>query len=145
MGHIYNAWAAFKTQVSGDTALNVLVKTFKYNRDEQAFQKKDFGVLIAFPTSIPDESFITVPRGKIVDLIISVGGKVANENGDSREDDIIKLDEAIKNAIEKDLTLGNKATIVNMGASSFNMLGDIYAETSFQVRISSLRFLVGAR
>ena len=145
MGKVLDAWKQFKTQLSTDTALLAIVKKWKFNRMEEQFLTSDFGLIIAYPLQIPAESFIAVPKQKMVDLTIQVFGKVYNTSGDLLEENILSMDEKIKNAIEKDLTLSGKGTISNIGLSSFNILGEGYAETSFQCIITSLRFTVGAR
>ena len=140
-----SAWTALKSQVSGDTTLAAYVKRFKFNRQEEVFKKADFPLVIMFPLSITEEEYIGIPKQKITKLTINVFGKVTSEKGDTLEDEMLTIDELIKNAVEKNLQITDKAIICNIGNSEFAYLDKEYAETNFQIVITLPRFTAGSR
>ena len=140
-----DAWTALKSQMSGDTALAAYTKRFKFNRQEEIFQAGFFPILVVFPISIVNEEYIGIPKQKIAKLTINVFGKVASESGDTLEEEMLHYDELIKNAIEKNLQLTDKAIICNIGDSELAYLDKEHAETNFRIVITLPRFTAGSR
>lgn len=140
-----DAWSAFKTQVGGDTTLTAYKKRYKWNRQEEIFKPGDFPLLIAFPINTVTEEHIGIPKQKLVDLKINIFCKVHSPSGDTLESEMLKFDEIVKNAIEKDLLLGGKAIDIKVGDSEFAYLDKEYAESNFRVDIKLPRFTAGSR
>jgi len=141
----YNMWSALKTQIGADTTLLAYVKRFKFNRQEEIFKQGDFPLLIMFPKNTIKDVPLAMPKRKWVTLTVNVFCKVNKIKGDDLEDEMLKFDEYVKNAIEKDLLLGGKTCDIQMGDSSFDYLDKEYAESSFSVELVSPKFTQGSR
>lgn len=140
-----DAWTQFKTQVGGDTTLLAYVKKFKFNRQEEIFKKADFPLLVAFPVRTTEEEPIGIPKQRLVKLRINVFAKVCHPSGDTIESELLKFDEYVKNAIEKDVLLAYKTINVFIGDSEFSYLDKEYAESNFTVDLYLPRFTAGSR
>lgn len=141
-----SAWTAFKNQLQNDSALSSYVHTFKFNRQEYNFtNRKDFPLVICFPEDVIKEVVVSMPKRKLASLTVNVYGKLYGIKGDDIEDALIAYDELLKNAIEKDLTLSNTATELNVSESKFSFLDKEVAEVHFTVELLVKRFVMGSR
>jgi hypothetical protein len=140
-----DGWSQFKTQLQADVNLAAYVTKFKFNRIAEQVQENAFPLLVAFVSKAIDEEYSTVPLRKFTTLQIIVSGKIKS-SGDTVESELLKFDEYIKNAIESDIQLGGKGTIVHMGDSEFNYLNDDgIAEVNITVNLKLVQFLAGSR
>jgi hypothetical protein len=121
------------------------VTTYKFNRTKEQFVTGQFPLVCAYPSNIATEEYIAMPKQKIVTFAITLSGKVTANDGDTLENEILKMDEYLKNALETDLQWSQKITIVNIGTSRFQVLEDLIGETTFDVIISTGKFTVGTR
>jgi len=140
-----DAWTALKTQVAADTTVAAYVKRFKWNRQEEVFKQGSFPLLVAFPISVTEEEYIGIPKQKTAKLIINTFCKVYSPVGDTLETEMLHFDEMVKNAVEKNLQLTDKALICHIGDSTFAYLDKEYAEANFQIIIRLPRFTAGLR
>lgn len=138
------AWTALKNQLKTDSVLATTIKKFKFSRQEQIFQKSFFPLLVTYPSNINDEN-IGMPKQKLSLLEIDFFVKGSHTDGESLEDLLLELDSKIKNAIEKDYTLGGTALLIDVGESSFSFLDKEYGESSFKLTITLPRFTAGNR
>jgi len=113
-----DAWTAFKTASSNSATLAAYAKTFIYGRKPFIFSPAEHPVFMAWPHRIPEDNYFTFPKRKMVKLEIVICGIIKNSDVNTREDEILKYDAIIKNAIENDITLGGKAIITNLGSTS---------------------------
>lgn len=143
MGVQLDAWKAFKSALT-TSSLRGTVKQWKFNRRTMQAQNMQFPMIMAFPTTLTEE-FITMPKGKLAYLTITVSGKISNGDGDTLEEELLAFDEKIKNVIETDLQLGGEVTIENIGPSSYYFLEDNIADTIFTVVITTDKFNAGTR
>ncbi|MEO0206591.1 MAG: hypothetical protein ABIL22_07960 [candidate division WOR-3 bacterium] len=140
-----DAWTGLKTQLLNDSSLSAYVKKFKWSSREEVFTLENFPLLIVYPIRTEDDIYRGVPKYKNVNLIISVNAKVFIQDENSMFSEILKFDEMVKNAIEKNIQLSSNCTIANIGPSEFRLLDKEVVESQFTVIITTKRFTAGNR
>lgn len=143
MGVQVDAYKAFKNALT-TSSLRGIVKTWKFNRKTIQLQNVAFPMIMCFPATLSEE-FITMPKGKLGYLTLTISGKITNGNPDTLEEELLAFDEKIKNVIETDLQLDGEVTIENIGTSNYYLLDDTVADTIFNVIITTQKFNAGAR
>ena len=121
------------------------IKTWQFNRKNIIWTVDQFPVAICYPARINIETYVAVPKQKMIEMVFMVSGKVTNTDPNTLELKIQEMDEKLKNACEFSLQLTNGATITNIGVSQFNWINDTIGETVFEVIVTSNRFTSGSR
>ena len=140
-----DAWTAFRSQITGDSSLSSIVTTFKTGYKEEQFTPSDFPIVVLNLTGITDEERIGVPKEKIVQLSVTINGKIYNPDQAIQITDALNLDEKIKNAIEKDLQLSGNSTNIFIGDTEFLQIDNDIRDLKFEVKIMTNRFTMGLR
>ena len=143
MGVQVDAYKAFKNALT-TSSLRGIVKTWKFNRKQIQLQNVTLPMIMCFPATLSEE-FITMPKGKLGYLTLTISGKITNGNPDTLEEELLAFDEKIKNVIETDLQLDGEVTIENIGTSNYYLLDDMVADTIFNVIITTKKFTAGLR
>jgi len=88
---------------------------------------------------LEDEEYLGVPKKKAIIMEYEIHGIAKSQTN------AIDLDEKIKNALETDLTLGGKASHIEVGTSDFQRLDEDFNKTILEIKIHSNRFTAGSR
>ena len=75
MGVQVDAFKAFKSALT-TSSLRGIVKTWKFNRKTIQLQNVTLPMIMCFPATLSEE-FITMPKGKLAYLTLTISGKLS--------------------------------------------------------------------
>lgn len=142
MGYEVTAWNAFISQLTGDTDLDTYVSNRFYPAQSKILNSNAYPFVVYDLLNMDAEEFIAVPKLKAVYLNAEIHGKV---KGTSKIADCLEIDELIKDAIEKDLSLSGNATIELIDGTEFKNLDNDIRECRITVKIYTKKFTAGDR
>lgn len=138
------AWQYFKDTMQADTDLDAYIETWKFNRTQEQFTESLCPLFVAYIDSLEQGQYLGVPKQRTDTLLVKVSGKVASSNDDA-DTELLKMDEMIRNALEKTLQLAPAWFTVSIGNSTFVWMNDQIQEVNIDVRLQLPRFTSGTR
>ena len=138
------AWQYFKDTMQTDPDLLAYITTWKFNLTQQQFDESNCPVFVAYVDTEDPGEYLGVPKQRTDEIVVKVSGKVAS-SGDDAITEQLKINELIKNALEKNLQLVPAWFKVSFGQSKFTWLNDQVQEVNIDVRLQLPRFTAGTR
>ena len=145
VGVEYSAYKGVLTALSDNSYLTNFVSTWRYDNLIQILRECDYPVLQVLDKGITKEEFVGYPRRKLSTLFVQVTIKLFNTNHIQLDRDLIKMQEHIKDALEKDVQLKGKANMLRIEiAEHRKIIGDV-GKTIINVYVETIRFATEGR